>query len=161
MFLKCSKAADNIMVFLVSSVPFHKAFWKGWGTSQRNHMHPGILLVPPSWGQMLITTKPTQGRTAALLCVSSAQGPHREQMAVSRSTWGKGEIRKGPPSPWLWEALQEGLFRGWVVQRQKTGTLLEVRKGKKIICLERDFPAPGFKSTSQASSQKLCLLMCS
>lgn len=41
------------------------------------------------------------------------------------------------------------------MQRQEPGTSLEIRKGKKVNCVQRDFPAPGFKSASQASSQKL------
>lgn len=134
-------------------VPFHKAFQKGRDTSQRGHDLFRIPLLPPSRGQTSITTKAKQEGRAALLRVSSArrapQGAGGCGLGTSREAGGK----EGPIHPLADKRQCQAEFRRLVVKRPNIGTLLEIRKGKKVNCVPR-FPAPGCKSASQGSSEK-------
>lgn len=83
---------------------------------------------------------------------------------MAQGTLGKGKVKEGPIHPLGNKRHCQVEFRGSVAWMQKTRTLLEVskyKKGhiKKVDCIQRDFPAPGFKSASQASSQKLSSLI--
>lgn len=140
---------------LVFSVLFHKAFQKGWG--QSGHIHPSIpLITRPD-----ICHHQTHARRNSRppLRWQRPGSPAGSRQPWPGVPWGRGGWRTDRIHPLADNRHCQAQLRGWVVQRQKTGTLLEIRKGKKVNCIQREFPAPGFKSTSQASSQKLCLLI--
>jgi len=146
MFLKCNKIVNNAMV--VFSVPFLKAFHKGRDTSQSSRIYPSILLKPPSRGQTPVATKPTPEGRVALPCVGV--GCLREGEGEGLTTYTSGD-----------ETHCQAQSRAWAVHQHETRTLLEIRKGRKVICVQSEFPTPGFQSAPQASSQKLHLLICS
>lgn len=149
MFLKCSTAMENKTVFC----PIPQGFPEG----ERHQPEGPRPLLHPAGASI---TRPDIHHHQSHTRRNSRPPPrqqHPESPAGSRRLWPGhrhgGGGKEGPIHPLADKKQCQAEFRRLVVKRPNIGTLLEIRKGKKVNCVPR-FPAPGCKSVSQGSSEK-------
>lgn len=144
MFLKCSKAADNVTVFQHFLLRSTRLSRRGETPARGAALTPASRLCLHHEARHL--SPPNPGKKEQLpSSASAAPGePCKEQAAVVQGTLGKGRVKEGPIHPLASKRHCQVQFRGWVVQKQKMGTLLEIRKGKKGQWHSKRLPSSWF-----------------